>query len=339
MSTPRELVYKTLEFNNPERIPRQLGRLPWAVDKYKTEFDELQRRFPDDILFAPGYHKVPPQVKGSPFEIGSYVDEWGCIFDNKQYGIIGEVKCPIVQSWDDIDTVRIPEELLTIDRDKVNAYCAESDYFIVAGCCPRPFERIQFIRGTENVMMDLAMESSEFMELLGRIHDFYMKKVDLWTQTDVDGVVFMDDWGAQRSLLISPDMWRKVFKPLYKDYIDLIHSRGKKAFMHSDGYIIDIIGDLVELGLDALNSQIFCMNMEDLGARFRGKITFWGELDRQHILAEASREEVIAAVKKVHRLLYADGGIIAQMEFGPSVKPKNVFTAFETWESLSGKQD
>ena len=53
----------------------------------------------------------------------------------------------------------------------------------------------------------------------------------------------MDDWGSQHGLLISPRTWRKVFKPLYKDYIDLAHSKGKKIFMHSDGFTAEIIPD------------------------------------------------------------------------------------------------
>ena len=71
------------------------------------------------------------------------------------------------------------------------------------------------------------------------------------------GLMFMDDWGAQNDLLISPVRWRKLFKPLYKDYIDIVHHHDKKAFMHSDGNILRVLPDLIELGLDAINSQIF----------------------------------------------------------------------------------
>ncbi len=332
--TSRELMYATLDRTEPERIPRQLGRLPWAVDKYPNEFKQLQERFPDDMIFAPGFHETPAQVKGSPFEIGSFVDEWGCIFDNKEYGIIGEVKKPILEDWNNREAMRIPEELLTIDIDKVNDFCKDSDKFCIAGCCPRPFERIQFIRGTENVMMDLGLEDERFFDLLDTIHKFYVEKLKVWAKTDVDGLVFMDDWGAQRSLLISPESWKKVFKPLYKDYIDIAHENGKKAFMHSDGCIIDIIGELIDIGLDALNSQLFCMDMEQISEKYRGKITFWGEIDRQYLLAEGTPDEVRQGVQKVYNLLYANGGVIAQMEFGPSVNPQNVFTAFETWENV-----
>lgn len=94
--------------------------------------------------------------------------------------------------------------------------------------------------------------------------------------------MFMDDWGSMHSLLVSPDMWRARFQPLYEDYIRIAHDAGKKVFMmHSDGNITAIYEDLVEMGVDALNSQLFCMDIEELGRRFKGRITFWGEIDRQ----------------------------------------------------------
>ncbi|UCE05618.1 MAG: methyltransferase, partial [bacterium] len=145
---------------------------------------------------------------------------------------------------------------------------------------------------------------------------------------------FMDDWGAQNSLLISPDQWRKIFKPLYKDYIDIAHQYGKYAFMHSDGYIMDILPDLIELGLDAINSQIFCMGVEELGKKFSGKITFWGEIDRQHLLPYGSLNDIVNAVYSTYENLYQNGGIIGQCEFGIGAKPENVYLVFETWNQL-----
>jgi uroporphyrinogen-III decarboxylase len=263
------------------------------------------------------------------------VDEWGCAFKNEQAGIIGQVKQPIVENWEDLDKLRIPEELLTVDVDKVNDFCRNTDKFVLASsCCPRPFERLQFIRGTTNVYMDLAIKSPVLLDLLNQIHQFYIKELELWAETDIDALMFMDDWGGQGSLLISPDMWRHLFKPLYREYINIAHSHRKKIFMHSDGKIIDIMPDLIELGLDALNSQIFCMDVEELGRRFKGKITFWGEIDRQHILANGSKDEIIDAVKRVKSSLYQNGGVIAQCEFGPGAKPENIELVFETWNRL-----
>ena len=163
-----------------------------------------------------------------------------------------------------------------------------------------------------------------------RMHRFYCALLEKWAQTEVDALNFMDDWGSQKSLLISPKLWEAYFKPMYRDYIAIAKKYGKKTFMHSDGCILDIYPSMIALGLDALNSQIFCMGIDKL-AQYRGRITFWGEIDRQHILPEGTPAQVEEAVKAVKESLWADGGCIAQCEFGPGAKPENVEAVFRAW--------
>ncbi|MHC4961967.1 MAG: uroporphyrinogen decarboxylase family protein, partial [Planctomycetota bacterium] len=119
---------------------------------------------------------------------------------------------------------------------------------------------------------------------------------------------------------------------------DLAHANGKFAFMHSDGCISEIYPHLIEVGVDAINSQIFCMDMDELAKTAKGKITFWGEIDRQHILPSDDINEVRNAVAKVVDKLYDhSGGIIAQLEFGPGTRPENVNAVFEEWDKVQGK--
>lgn len=330
----RELVRQTLEFASPARIPRQLWTLPWASEHYPEELKRIQKDFPDDMVNSPGFFREQPVTFGDPYVIGTYVDEWGCSFTSYQRGVIGQVKNPVIRTWDDLDKIRFPMEELTVDVNQVNSFCRSTDKFVMGGCCPRPFERIQFLRKSDNLYLDLGEEPPELFECLNRLHEFFLKEWELWANTDVDGLGFMDDWGSQRSLLISPAMWRRIFKPMYKDYIDIAHSHGKYCYMHSDGSIADILPDLVELGLDAINSQLFCMDIEALGRELKGKITFWGEIDRQHLLSHGTKEQIVQAVHRVKNALYQDGGIIAQCEFGPGGNPENVYTVFQTWEDL-----
>ena len=103
--------------------------------------------------------------------------------------------------------------------------------------------------------------------------------------------------------------------------------------MHSDGYILDIIDDLIELGLDALNSQIFCMGVDNLSP-FQGRLTFWGEIDRQHLLPHGTTQDIADAVNQVYQTLYQNGGVIAQCEFGAGANPDNVAQVFKTWNDF-----
>jgi uroporphyrinogen decarboxylase len=333
---PRTLVKQSLTFSSPKRIPRDLWTLPWAAEHYPAQLAEIRSQFPGDLVGAPGFLRVQPHTQGEQYSIGEYIDEWGCIFENRQRGVIGEVKKPLVATWEDLSLLLPPEEFLTIDKEQINAFCKSSDYFVTGGCCPRPFERLQFIRGSENLYIDLAEQPPELFTLIKRIHEFYMKELEQWVQTDVDAVNFMDDWGAQHALLISPRQWRKIFKPLYKEYIDLAHQHGKFIFMHSDGYTRDIIPDLIELGLDAINTQIFTMDIEELGRSFAGKLTFWGEIDRQYLLSFGTTADIEKAVHRVKDSLYCNGGIIAQCEFGAGSKPENVYQVYQSWNEVGG---
>lgn len=332
--TPRQLVRQALEFASPPSVPRQAWILPWAEGRYPQQVAELRAEFPDDLVTAPALYRVPLPVVGSRYEKGLYIDEWGCRFSNIHGGVIGIVKEPLIAGWDDLSRFRTPDEPLSVDRDAVNAFCRETDRFVLAGTLVRPFERLTFIRTMEQALMDLAEQPPELLELIRRIHAHYLREVEAWAATDVDAIVLMDDWGTQHRMMVAPDLWRRLFKPLYREYNEVARARGKYVFMHSDGYITDIIGDLIEVGVDALNSQIKCMGAAKLGQRFRGRVTFWGEMDRQELLPFGTVDDVRRAVREIREHLYANGGVIAQCEFGPGAKPENVLAVFRTWQEL-----
>ena len=331
----REMVHRTLDFDDPPRAPRDLWVLPIAAEQYKDEIAKIEREFPSDIISIRGHERTIAPTQGEPFAIGEYTDEWGCTFVNIQHGVIGEVKEPIVSDWStDCSRIHIPRELLTIDRDAVNRDCAATDRFALCGACPRPFEQLQFLRGSQDFYMDLADPPLAMLAFMHEFHSFYCEVLEAWARTDVDALSIMDDWGSQRSLLISPKLWRELFKPMYRDYAQIARSHGKKLFMHSDGHIAAIYPDLIEIGIDAVNSQLFCMGPQALAAH-AGKITFWGEIDRQHLLPNGTTSEIAQAVSSVHEPLWRDGGCIAQCEFGPAARPENVREVFAAWDSLT----
>ena len=333
----KELVIRTLEFDSPDRIPRQCWVLPWAEKRYPGETTRLSNEFPDDIVPAAGIYTKPQKYSGNRYDEGYYTDEWGCRFLNIQAGLIGVPTEPLINSWDQLPSLKPPEEMLAVDSDQVNAFCKTTDKFTYSNSWVRPFERYQFIRTTELAMMDIALDSQEMKTLINVIHSHYLKEVEAWAKTDIDAIGIMDDWGMQKGMIVSPDYFRKYYKPLYKDYVEIARHYNKYVFMHSDGNITEIIPDLIEIGINALNSQIFCMNIEELGNKFRGEITFWGEIDRQNILPNGNNYDIQNAVNIVFNNLYANGGVIAQCEFGPAAKPENIFYVFESWNKVLNK--
>lgn len=333
----RERVVNTLKFREVDRLPRQLWNLPGVELFRNDELREVLEKYPEDInarffSYAPGKRN-----KGSPALVGQYIDAWGCEWHVCEPGVVGEVKGYVLSDFSALKGYEPPWELLDqIDVSNINRICGNSEKFMLAGTEIRPFERMQFLRGTETLMMDLAYDNPEIYELRDKLHAFFVKEAETWAKTDVDGVSFMDDWGTQKSLLISPVIWREFYKPLYKDYCDILHARGKFAFMHSDGNIQAIYPDLVEIGVDAINSQLFCMDIEELGNRYSGKITFWGEIDRQHVLLFGDPGDVRSAVRRVAKALIkgAKTGVIAQCEWGINDPKENIEAVFDEWNKV-----
>jgi len=330
----RERVKNVLTFKEVDRLPRQLWNLPGVEMFRKVELDEVRRKYPSDFE-SPNYtYGAGKRCNGVPNMPGSFTDAWGCTRDVGEPGVTGEVKHSILSDWAALDTYQPPWELIEeADLSKVNRFCSQTDKFVLVGTETRPFERMQFLRGTENLYMDLAYGESEVFRLRDMLHEFFLKEMEMWAATDVDGVSFMDDWGSQKTLLISPVLWRQIYKPLYKDYCDILHSKGKFVFFHSDGNIEHIYPDLIEIGVDAVNSQLFCMNMEEIGEKYSGKIAFWGEIDRQNILPFGNPETVHSAVKRAASALLKHGrtGVIAQCEWGVKDPVENISAVFEAW--------
>lgn len=267
---------------------------------------------------------------------GKYTDDWGCVWQVGEPGVVGEVCKPALAHWSSLDHFQPPWQMVrSRDFSHANRYCDTSDRFVLSGLTAQPFERMQYLRGSANLYMDLAYGTAEVRKLFEIVHEYFLAEVESWCQSNVDGIFFQDDWGSNRSLLISPNQWRELFKPLYKDYCDRIHAAGKFTMFHSDGHVTAILGDLIEIGIDAVNLQLFRMNIEQLAAQYKGRITFWGEIDRQYLLAFGTTDEIREGVMRVRSALDdGAGGVIAQCSWGPDNPLDNIATVYRTWSEL-----
>jgi len=312
-------------------MPRQLWLLPWAERRYPEFVKKIRDLYPDDIAQAPGIYKNPLNLTGGKYDSGIYIDEWGCKFVNMEDGLMGIVHEPLIKVWSDLDDFKTPDAALNIDKEEINRFCRSTDKFVYAGSIVRPLERFQFLRTMEQSMTDVLFEEPGFIELLRRMHVHFCKEVEVWSKTEVDAIFLMDDWGTQHAMMLSPDVFRKYFKPMYRDYCEIASQHNKYVFMHSDGNIAEILPELVEVGVNAINSQLFCMDMDRLSREVAGKITFWGEIDRQNTLPNGSSADITQAVDLIYSKLYRNGGVIAQCEFGPAANPQNILHVFDSW--------
>lgn len=331
----RERIVAALEGRGPDRIPRVYTPVPGWLHNFPGVMERLEARYPQDVV-PNGYRLPPGATSGDPFAVGEYIDEWGCVFTNVQAGIIGEVKTPLIQSYTDLDSFKPPMHLTQLNYDEIQRTCEAATGFTMSGLPLQPFERMQFLRGTENLYMDLALQPADVLRLRDFVHEFNLAYLEAWCRTSCDCVFIADDWGTQQSTLIHPQMWRDMFKPLYRDYINRAKSAGKYVYMHSDGMIIDLIEDLIELGLDAINAQVTCMDMSELHRRYAGRITFWGQMDRQHMLCFGTTDNARQHARDFYRQLKSPegGNVVCQMHIEPTARPENVEAVLSEFELM-----
>ena len=161
------------------------------------------------------------------------------------------------------------------------------------------FERVNQMVGFENALCAFYECPDEMKELLNAIADYKIKCVELAHKTLKPDVIHMhDDWGTNDNMFFSPDIWREFIKPIEKRYADKIHELGMIYMHHSCGHIEQIIPDLVEIGVDAINPMMISNDLDTLMEKYGDKITFCGGIDSQTMEIEATPEAVTREVRK-----------------------------------------
>jgi len=327
--TSKERVIRTLNFQTPDKLPVDLWVLPSANYQYGNDLQKLIDERDIDFVRAP-YND--PCLDENCYEIGMHKDVWGSVWRKAQRGIVGEVKEYPLADFANFATYKSPINLLKGGFEDTDEFIKSNNEKFILGGWVSIFERMQFIRGTENLYLDIAEESDELYTLLGIVMDFYREYLKQWLEHDVDAICFGDDWGSQRSLLISPKSWNKIFKPAYQELFDMIKVKDKYIFFHSDGYIMELYQQFIDMGVSAINSQIWCMGVENVAEKFAGKICFWGELSRQNTLPNGTPEDIRKNAEVMKKYLFVNGGgLIGQSEIGRDVPLENVKTVLNCW--------
>ncbi|MGB9598196.1 MAG: uroporphyrinogen decarboxylase family protein, partial [Candidatus Poribacteria bacterium] len=189
-----------------------------------------------------------------------------------------------------------------------------AEYAIIGGPWVVVFTDATEIVGMEEFFIKMHTHPEAMHAVIRKVSDFYYELTTRFFETvgdKIDIFFFGDDMGTQLSLLISLKHWREFCKPEIKRFIELARQSNLKTMFHSCGAVRDIIPDLIELGLDALNPvQVSARGMElsSLKRDFGDKLTFHGGIDHQNILARGTVDDVRREVKKTIDIMAPGGG-------------------------------
>ena len=275
---------------------------------------------------VPNVGRKSPVLKNS--DNGQYfVDEWGMkwempsgalYFSVASYPFAGDITEKDIENfnWPDPTDPALFEGL----EEKAKRYHQQGYAVILEGICSGIFESSCRMRGTEQFYMDLAMNPGIACRLLDKLVEL---KIEFYKQASkrlgkyIQFVREVDDVAGQEALLVSPQMYRDIIKPRHKQLFDAQRQIFPEPFyiwFHSDGAILDIIPDFIEMGVDVLNPvQLTAkgMDAEKLKAQFGKDLSFWGGgVNTQSVLPHASPDEVKHDVRERIQHLARGGGFI-----------------------------
>ena len=190
---------------------------------------------------------------------------------------------------------------------------ATSDTFMIGDLGWGLFERSWTLRGFENALMDAVINEDFYAEMLDRLVELYLAFVAYTVDLPVDAILFGDDWGDQRGVILGPERWRKLIKPRWAKIYAAVHDAGKIVMSHSCGSVVDIIPDIIEIGMDVLESvqpEAAGMNPYELKARWGDKLAFWGCLGSQSTMGRGTPEDVRNEVARLQTEMARGGGYI-----------------------------
>ena len=282
--------------------------------KYRTSGNEIRVAMGSDCVLVGG--GVPAGYRPEETDDGCIVNEFGM---KMKMGLAwyDVVKGPLESSTsaqevrdlpfpDPFDSARFEDAKRYIERYK-------GEYFIIGDVELTMFEMAWHMTGLQKFMTDMAMGEDYIEALIDRTMRW---SVDIGKQLvalGVDGIWTGDDFGAQNGMMVSPDMWRRIFKPRMAEVFSEFRSVNPDVMImyHCDGAIAPILPDLIEIGLDVFNPvqpNVPGHEPHELKARFGSELSFWGAIDQQQLLSKGTPEEIEADVQAMIEALGPGGG-------------------------------
>ena len=361
----RERLTAALSHKEPDRVPVDLGGLATTIEleAYKSLVRHLKidvpptcfRQFhvaPDESvlqLFGVDTRYVRPGPADKRYETGSadrVIDDWGVEWYNPPSSYYYDISSSPLQdaSMQGLRSYKWPEPddpgRFRGLADRARDLYENTQYALVADPVGSGvFEQAWILRGLENFLVDLMLNpsfASALMEQIADVHialwDNYLDAVGEYIQV----AVVIDDLGTEESLMMSPDTYRRLVKPVQSRVWSHIKSRTDAAlFLHSCGAIAPLIPDLIEIGVDIINPvQVSAKGMDpaQLKQRFGDEIVFWGGgCDTQQVLPYGSADDVRNEVAtRIAQLSPGGGFVFCQVHnIQPDVPPENIVAMYQ----------
>jgi len=336
----RENYLRALEFRGPEWIPCRVVMHPtlWKQHREKLEGIVLDhpRIFPEHEKGSVDYDNIPDR-----WRVGQLTDSWGCVWENLDEGVIGQVVGHPLADWKAFDDYVPPDPLTTADFGERDWPAAERFIrkrkdmgLLTQGHGERLFDLMYALRGFENLMIDIATDAPQLPRLVDMILDYEMKLVGKWLEIGVDEIYFHTDIGTQDALMISPAKFRKYIKPMFKTLFQTCRRAGTHVRLSSDGCLLEIVDDLVECGVSVHDPQFRANTLEGIASHYKGKMCLDLDLDRQLFPFCTPAEIRRHVAESVEALYMPEGGLMLTASLSDDVPLANIEAMANAFEEF-----
>jgi len=357
----RQRVALALDHREPDRVPIDYWATSTVNARLRDHFglstqEELLEHLDVDFRYIDGPRYVGPEP--DVHEDGSIEDHWGVprvrveVGSGAEESVYREVLDFPLRDARSIDEVRdYPKwpSLDWFDYDCVAGQVAEArrtgKVVVFMGDRMNRCAQLKpamYLRGIDQILLDVALSPDIAEYIFRRIAAFYLEYARRTLEAaggGIDVLMMGDDFGTQKGLFMSPQMWRRFLRPGFKAFIDLGREYGSKVAHHSCGSIKPIIPDLIECGLDVLNPvqpDVGDMDRAELKRRFGDRLSFLGSISIQRTLPFGTPDDVRSEVRERMETLAPGGGFIfcTAHNIQADTPTENILALFEAYRTF-----
>ena len=283
---------------------------------YRISANEIRTKMGSDCIVVGGQTAsgfVPQVVSGD-----ITVNEFG--MHMKPTALYVEVvRCPLseIETAEEAEAFVFPDPYAAgrMENAKKDIDKFGKDFFIIGDCELTLFEMAWHMTGLEKYMIGMIGEEDWIETLNDKVEHFTTGIAESLVRAGVDAIWLGEDLGSQVSTLISPDLWRRIFRPRHERIIKKLKTINPEIIiiMHSDGAVAPMLEDFIEMGIEVFNPlqpNVPGSDPQELADKYGGRINFFGGIDQQQLLPGGDMKAIEAEMRRRAGILGKNGGYL-----------------------------
>jgi len=337
----RDNLLAALKRQNPEHVPFAFSLCPALVETFIKETGCVGGDYMDyyDMPFRyvailPSEHPANYAKYYVDLPSGAVIDEWGVAeVPGGAYSHFSKMLHPMERFTEvrQIEEFPLPDVLADYRwagfADAVRKVKEKGLAAVFSAI--QIFEPAWYLRGMDNLLVDMMTDEDMAQACFDRLVRVKVEMCRRIAAAGVDIMIYGDDVGTQKAMMMNPALWRKWIKPVTQAVIQAAKDVNPDVlcYYHSDGVINDIIPDLIEIGVDILNPvQPECMDPAEVKMRYGDKLSFWGTIGTQTTMPFGSPRDVERTVAERIETVGRGGGLV--------IAPTHLLEPEVPWENI-----